>query len=152
MKNERPEVGSVIDYIETSSKGANVVRSGIVLGYGNMPAGVDADVPPAQIAYLDTTKAALLNGESWRDAFVRIFDVPHASCKKADRHMFVQPESADDVRKEMFAMKSELETLKAGKPTAEDLDAHVENQASEQKAADATGGKIRMVKGSQAKP
>lgn len=148
---QRPEIGTHISYIAKNAKGAQVVRDGLIIGYGSMPNGLDADFPPAHIAFLDTARTPMLGGSEWRSAFDRVFDVPHASSPKEDRHLWVVPEDPNEVRAEMSKRLLAAEARSAA-PTAEDLDAHVENQASEQKAADATGGKIRMVKGSQAKP
>lgn len=164
MKNERPEVGSHVDYISRNANGANVVRSGIIIGFGSVRDASDADFPPAHIAFIEGTRLSALDGAGWRAAFDRAIDVPHASSKKEDRHLWVTPQDPQVVRNEMFAQlqaeqeahaesKSELDKLKAiqSAPTSADLDA----VAADQKAAEATSGepagKIKIVKGSQAK-
>lgn len=99
MADKQPEVGSAVIYITKNPNGAQSLRAGIVLGYGNMPLGKNADFPPAHIAFLDPAKrSAVLGGVEWRNAFDRAMDTPHVSCKVEDRHAYRVPEDVDEVR------------------------------------------------------
>lgn len=122
MSDKRPDVGSAVIYITKNPNGANVLRDGIILGFGNQPNGKDADLPPAHIAFLDPAKrSAVLGGTEWRSAFDRSFDVPHVSRELEDRHAYRVPEDIDEVRtgllRKLEKAQADLKAATEPKPT-----------------------------------
>lgn len=120
-EQKRPQIGSHVIYITKSPTGANVLRDGILIGFGVMRNGIDADLPPAHIAFIAQDRLTALNDSSWRAAFDRALDVPHVSCEKDDRHAYRIPEDIDEVRtgllRKLEKAQADLKAATEPKPT-----------------------------------